>query len=123
MLMTEGLGIEAGREARPANFYAPGMVDVKIPISTYNGPPQHHAQMHSSHPHVHHAPVNTSMNKSTGGGQGEIPPETYFFNNMIPNYGQVNVNVSNGEEGYPDFLTASPSHNLALSNSSDFLNM
>jgi hypothetical protein len=62
-----------------------------------------------------------SMNKSTG-QTGEI--DNYFLASMIPNYAQgMNVNVSNGEEGYPDFLTASPPPNLPLGNSSDFLNM
>lgn len=118
MLMTEGLNIEAGREARPtASMYPPQHLDVKPPL--YACVPQHHTQMH---PHAHHAPMpnnlGLSMSKSMG-AQGDMD----FFASMIPNYGQVNVNVSNGEEGYPDFLTASPPANLPLGNSSDFLNV
>jgi hypothetical protein len=117
MLMTEGLGIEAGREARPTNIY-PQHMDVKPPL--YACQPHPHAAMHS-HPSHSAAGVNLamSMNKS---GNGEI--DSYFLASMIPNYAQgMNVNVSNGEEGYPDFLTASPPPNLPLGNSSDFLNM
>lgn len=120
MLMTEGLGIEAGREARPTNIY-PQHMDVKPTI--YAVQPQHHAPLHSSH--SSHPSMSTnlglSMNKSTGGEMEKI--DNYFFASMLPNYGQVNVNVGNGEEGYPDFLTASPPPNLPLGNSSDFLNM
>lgn len=121
MLMTEGLGIEAGREARPTNIFPPQHMDVKPAI--YACPPQHHNPLHSSHMHQSLSSTNLglSMNKSTGGEMEKI--DNYFFASMLPNYGQVNVNVSNGEEGYPDFLTASPPPNLPLGNSSDFLNM
>jgi hypothetical protein len=127
MLMTEGLGIEAGREARPTNIY-PQHLDIKPAV--YATMPQHHAPLHNSHSHTHpslsSAGLSLSMNKSTGGtsAAGEMEKiDSYFFASMLPNYGQVNVNVSNGEEGYPDFLTASPPPNLPLGNSSDFLNM
>eukprot|EP00026_Physarum_polycephalum_P006242 Phypoly_transcript_06284.p1 GENE.Phypoly_transcript_06284~~Phypoly_transcript_06284.p1 ORF type:complete len:425 (+),score=94.06 Phypoly_transcript_06284:179-1453(+) len=122
MLMTEGLGIEAGREARPANIYPPQHLDVKPPL--YASMTGHPHTMHPHHPtHASHAGMTNlamSMNKSTG--NGEI--DSYFLASMIPNYPQgMSVNVSNGEEGYPDFLTASPPPNLPLGNSSDFLNM
>ena len=121
MLMTEGLGIEAGREARPANIYPPQHLDVKPNLYACN--PHPHAAMHPHHS-THGIPTNLtmSMNKSTG-GNGEM--DNYFLASMIPNYATqgMTVNVSNGEEGYADFLTTSPPPNLPLGNSSDFLNM
>jgi hypothetical protein len=113
MLMTEGLGIEAGREARPTNIY-PQHMDVKPSIYCA---PHPHPSMHPHHAAHMANNLAINMNKSNG---GEI--DSYFLASVIPNYGQVNVNVSNGEEGYPDFL-ASSSPSLPLGNSSDFLNM
>jgi hypothetical protein len=125
MLMTEGLGIEAGREARPTNnnMY-PQHLDVKPPL--YACAPHPHAVMHAPHPHApmpNNANLALSMSKSNGSNGDMEKIDSFFFASMIPNYGQVNVNVSNGEEGYPDFLTTSPTPNLPLGNSSDFLNM
>jgi hypothetical protein len=123
MLMTEGLGIEAGREARPANIYPPQHLDVKPTLYACNPMPHGMHPHHPNHPNHAHAVAQNlamSMNKSAAGQNGEI--DNYFMG-MIPNYAQgMNVNVSNGEEGYPDFLTTSPSQ-PALGNSSDFLNM
>jgi hypothetical protein len=120
MLMTEGLGIEAGREARPTNIYPPQHLDVKPPLYACAPHPSHSHPMHHHPSHSHSSMSNLamSMNKSAG----EI--DNYFLASVMPNYPQgMNVNVSNGEEGYPDFLTASPPPNLPLGNSSDFLNM
>jgi hypothetical protein len=122
MLMTEGLGIEAGREARPTPNVYPQHMDVKPALYPYSQHPHNNGMHHHS---GHHIPSNlaVSMNKSTG-GQGDMEKiDNYFFTPMMQNYSQVNVNVSNGEEGYPDFLTASPPPQLPLGNSSDFLNM
>jgi len=117
MLMTEGLGIEAGREARPTNMYTPQHIDVKPP-AIYAVPPQLHS---SHHGHINMSSGNLGLNMSKNGEMDKI--DNYFFASMLPNYSQVNVNVSNGEEGYPDFLTTSPPTQLPLGNSSDFLNM
>jgi len=109
MLMTEGLGIEAGREARPtASTLIPQHLDVK-------------PNLYATHPmHHHHGiPTNLALSMSKNGDADN----NFFFTSMLPNYTQVNVSVGNGEEAYPDFLAATTSPSLPLGNSADFLNM
>lgn len=106
--MTEGLGIEAGREARPtASTLIPQHLDVKPNLYVSNHPAMHH----------HALPTNLALSRN---GDAD---NNFFFASMLPNYAQVNVSVGNGEEAYPDFLSASTSPSLPLGNSADFLNM
>lgn len=120
MMMTEGLGIEAGREARPTNsttILPTQHLDVKPAI--YACPPQHpHHSNPSMHPHAHHPP-NLALSMSKNGDMEKI--ENFFFASMLPNYAPVDVSVGNNEEAYSTFLTTSPSTSIPLGNSADFL--
>jgi len=131
MIMTEGLNIEAGREARPSNsasLLPPQHLDIKPNLylmpthQTHSSHPMHasmHNSAHSSHqinPHLSNGSIPLNMSKNAG----EI--DNYFFGSMQNAYAQVNVSGANNEEVYPDFLTTS-AVNLPLGNSADFLNM
>ncbi len=92
MMMTEGLDIEAGREARPNNTTAlipTQPIEVKTQQHYVCQPPTHpsHGHSHAIHPHSshHHIPNTMALNMSKSGGEiGD-----FFFTSMVPNYAQV----------------------------------
>jgi hypothetical protein len=127
MMMTEGLGIDchpSRLESRPVmpNNLMPQHLDIKPAL--YCPPQQHPSHPHQNMMHAsqHHMQHNLALGMSKDGGDMRSG-EGFFFASMLqPNY-PVNVSVGNGEEAYPDFLTASPTTTLPLGNSADFLNM